>query len=77
MCEIVSVPLRAPAAVGVNVTEIVQLLPAATLLPDVQVLLLMAKSPEIDVAPSVSAAVPVFDKVTVCAVAVEPTFVDA
>lgn len=77
LCAMVSEPLRAPAAVGVNVTLTEQLPPAATLLPDVHVLLLTAKSPEIVVAPSVSAAVPVLDRVTVWAAAVEPTLVDA
>lgn len=59
-------------------TDTEQLAPAATLLPDVQVLLPTAKSvPAIEVAPSTSAALPVLVKVTVWAVAVAPTVVEA
>ena len=67
------VALSAAASDGLKLAEIVQLAPAATLLPQ---LLDTAKSaaleplvviPEID-----SAAVPVFDNVTVCAALVCP-----
>jgi hypothetical protein len=58
----VSVPVRAPAAVGVKVTEIVQLPLAATDVPQV---LLWAKSPETAICVIVKAAVPAFERVTV------------
>lgn len=74
---IVNVAFRAPVALGVKVTETLQLADAARLLPEVQLLLPIAKSaPAIDVAPSTSAAVPVLVSVTVCAAAVLPTVVE-
>lgn len=77
MWAIVSVPLRLPAALGVNETETVQLAAGARLLPDVQVLLPSAKSAPVRfVAPRTSAALPVLVNVTVCAAAGLPTVVD-
>ena len=61
---IVSVPVRLPAAVGVKVTEILQLAVAARLLPQV---LVSAKSPVAAIEVMVSAAVPELVRVTVCA----------
>lgn len=73
---IVSVPLRAPAAVGVNVIDTVQVPAAARLVPDVQVVALMAKSAPLKVvAPNTNAAVPTLVSVTVWAAAVVPTLV--
>jgi hypothetical protein len=48
-----SVPVRPPAPVGANVTEIVQFAPAATLVPQ---LFVCAKSPEATIELSVSGA---------------------
>ena len=70
---IVSVPERAPAAVGVKVIEIVQLAPIARLLPQV---LISEKSPETAIAPSVSAAVPELVRITVCTALVVPIVCD-
>jgi hypothetical protein len=58
----VTVPVRLPAAVGVNVTEMVQFAPAATLVPQVWV---CAKSPDIAIEVTVKAVVPEFVSVTV------------
>jgi hypothetical protein len=66
-----SVPLRAPVAVGVKVTVIVQLAPAANVLPQ---LLVWAKSPLAATLLIVRGAFPVLLNVTVCAVLVVPTF---
>jgi hypothetical protein len=69
--------LRAPAAVGLKVTEIVQLAPAARLAPQVVV---SGKSPLLPVSPMlemVSAAAPVFFSVIVWAALAEPTLVSA
>jgi hypothetical protein len=64
----VTAALRAPVAVGVKVTLILQLAPATTLVPQVFVWL---KSPlfvpVIVMLVMVSAAVPVFESVTACA----------
>ena len=69
---------RAPAAAGVKFTLMVQVPAGATLEPMLQVLLVMLNSVLLTVvAPSTSAAVPVFVKVMDCAVAFAPTFVDA
>jgi hypothetical protein len=72
----VSVALRLPGAVGVNVTEIVQFAPTATLVPQV---LVCAKSPGLvpvmAMLAIVSGPVPELVSVTVCALAVTPTFV--
>ncbi len=61
LSEMVMLPLRAPPAVGVNVTLIAQLAPAATLAPQ---LLVCAKSPLAPMLAMLSAAEPVFDSVT-------------
>ena len=55
------VPLRLPTTVGVKLTEIVQLLPAATVEPHA---LVWAKSPDTPIWVTVSAAVPSFDSVS-------------
>src|SRR3982074_2656123 len=72
----VRAPVRLPVALGLKVTPMVQLAPAARLLP--QVLLLTRKSPleVMLVMPSASVAAPVLLKVTVCGALVVPTFVD-
>jgi hypothetical protein len=59
-----------PDAVGVNVTLMVQLAPAATELPQV---LVWAKSPLAETLVRFSEALPVFESVTVCAALVVPT----
>ena len=66
---IVRLPLRAPSAVGVKVTEIVQLFPAAR--PDPQ-LLLWAKSPSAVMVEIVKGMDPVFDRVMAFAELVVP-----
>jgi hypothetical protein len=66
----VNVPVRLPAAVGVKVTETVQLAPAAMLDPQV---LVSAKSPEAEMELIASAAVPEFVSATVWAVLLDPT----
>jgi hypothetical protein len=66
----VRVPVRLPIADGVKVTVIVQLALAATELPQV---LVSAKFPPIPTLLTLSATVPVFDRVTVCAELVVPT----
>src|SRR5579864_199650 len=68
----VIVPVRVPVAVGVNVTLIVQLPPMATRLPQVFV---CPKSPLGTILEMLSAAVPVFVSVSVCAALVAPTVV--
>ncbi len=71
----VSVAVRVPVAVGLNVTLIVQLPPAASELPQV---LVSAKSPASTPAkpmPGVMADEVVFDIVAVCAALVVPTVV--
>lgn len=73
LCAIVNVAFAAPVAVGAKRTDTEQLPPAATLLPEVQVLLPMEKLPEMVVAPKVNAAVPLFVSVIVCAAEVDPT----
>ncbi len=62
MSVTVTVPLRVPVAVGLKVTEIVQLAPAATLVPQVFV---CAKSPLTPMLARLSVAVPVLLSVTV------------
>ena len=57
----VKVPLRVPVAVGVNVTLIAQLAPAASVPPQ---LLVWAKSPLTPMLEMVSAAEPEFESVT-------------
>jgi hypothetical protein len=66
----VTVPLRIPAAVGVNVTPNVQFALAATV---AHVLLAIEKSPEAVTLLMVSASVPVLLRVTVCAALLVPT----
>ena len=63
-------PVRFPLAAGVNVTLIVHVAPAATLVPQ---LLVCAKSPLTTMLVKVMAAVPVLFRVTTCAVEVEFT----
>src|SRR5689334_18359024 len=65
-----SVPVRAPATVGANVTEMLQLAPAATGAPHVFVAL---KSPVLEMLLMVSGAVPEFVTVTTCAALTVPT----
>ena len=60
---IVTAPVRMPVAVGVNVTLMVQLAPAATDVPQV---LVCMKSPLATMLVTLSAAVPVLVSVTVC-----------
>ena len=60
---IVTAPVRMPVAVGVNVTLMVQLAPAATDVPQV---LVCMKSPLATMLVTLSAAVPVLFSVTVC-----------
>jgi hypothetical protein len=67
---IVTMPVRVPAAVGVKVTEIVQLPPAATLDPQ---LLVSAKSPDAVIEVTDRAAVPELVSVTVWAALVMPS----
>jgi hypothetical protein len=70
----VTEPVRAPAAVGLNVTLIVQLAPTARLVPHVFV---CAKSPVAAIELIVAALVPPFVIVVVWAAVVEPTTVAA
>src|SRR5213082_2545082 len=67
---ILSVPVLAPTAVGVNVTLIVQLAPAASALPQ---LLVWSKSPLIAIAAIFSVALPALLSVTVSGALVLPT----
>ena len=59
----VSAPLAVPTAVGVKLTVIVQLAPAATEAPQV---LVCAKPADAEIPETESAAIPVFVKLTVC-----------
>ena len=68
--EKVMEPLRAPAAVGVKVTIIVQLTPIRTLLPQLS---LSAKSPLLAMLVIFNVALPVLVKVTACDGLVVPT----
>ena len=70
LSAIVREPNRGPTDVGVNVTVIVQLAPALTLLPQ---LLVVAKSPEAAIFETASATAPVLVRVTVCDALVLPT----
>jgi len=67
----VNVPLRTPITVGVKVTLTVQLLPGASVVP--QVLLLIAKSPLIVMLLIFSVVVPVFVSLTTFAELVVPS----
>src|ERR1700684_3898408 len=69
----VSVPVRVPDAVGLNVTFTVQELPAATL----EQLLVWLKSPVTETPETLAAAVPELVTVTVLAAELEPTSVPA
>ena len=75
MSEMLTVAVRVPAAVGLNVRLIVQLPPAATELPQVFV---SAKSPVLTPAMlmlvMLKLALPVLLRVTLCAGLVVPTF---
>jgi hypothetical protein len=66
----VSVPVLVPVAVGVKVTSIAQLAPAATLAPHV---LVCANSPLIPILPIVSAVLPVLLRLIACAALLVPT----
>lgn len=68
----VSVPVAEPEAVGVNVTETVQLAPAARVLPQV---LVCANGPVVATAEMSAVAPPPLVTVVVCAALVEPTVV--
>ncbi len=71
----VTLPVRVPFAVGVNVTLITQLDPAATLSFPLQVVpLARAKLPLIVTLVKLSGVFPVFVSVTVLAALVVPTF---
>jgi len=65
------VPVRVPAAVGSNITWIVQVAPAPKLVPQ---LLVSLKSPEVEIALTARAAVPVLETVTDCAALFVETF---
>ena len=66
----VTVPVRFPPVVGMNVTEIVQLAPAATLLPQVFV---SEKFAEAVIEAIESGAAPELVNVIVCAAPIEPS----
>jgi hypothetical protein len=70
----VTAPVRAPAAVGVKVTLIVQLAPTARVVPQ---LFVCAKSPLAVIELIVALVVPLFDSVVDCDAVVEPTTVEA
>jgi len=63
------VPVLVPADTGLKVTEIVQLAPALTVVPQV---LVWEKSPLVVMLETVSEALPVLVRVTVCAVLLVP-----
>ncbi len=67
----VSVPLRVPLAVGLKVTEIVQLAPAARLVP--HPLLATAKSPDAETEEIETAELVPLDSTTFCGELVVPT----
>ena len=75
MSVMVSVPVREPLAVGVNVTPIVQFAPAATAEPTAQVVPLAAtrKSPPAAIEVKFKASLPLFVTVTAAAALVAPT----
>jgi hypothetical protein len=62
----VSVPVRLPKAVGVNVTEISQVAPAANVLGDNGQVEVWAKSPDVEIPETVSGTVWLFFRVTLC-----------
>jgi hypothetical protein len=62
-----------PLVKGENVTLNVQLAPASTLLPQLLVSLNSSQAPELMTMPAMlSEALPVFERVTVCGLLVEP-----
>ena len=67
MSVIVSAPVRTPEAVGVKVTEMVQVCFAASVFGDNGQLEVDAKSPEVDIPPTVSGTVWVLFRTTVLA----------
>ena len=69
----VRVPVRAPTWVGVKVTSMVQLLPAASVLPQGFVLAIRPKSPLVVMLLMFSVEVPVLVRVTTFLAAVAPT----
>ncbi len=69
LSEILIVPVRLPPAVGLKVTEIEQLAPALTVVPQV---LVWEKSPLAVMPEMVSEALPVLVSVTVCAALLVP-----
>jgi len=69
----VKVPVRVPICVGVNVTSITQLLPAAKVLPQGFVLATVAKSPLVAMLVMFKVTVPVLVRVTAFFGAVAPT----
>jgi hypothetical protein len=71
---IVSDPVPLPVAVGVNVTEMTQFAPAATLVPQV---LVWANSPDAAMEVIARGAVPELVRVTVWAALVEPSACEA
>jgi hypothetical protein len=70
LSEILRLPLRVPAAVGVKTTLTVQFFPAATLVPQ---LLVCVKSPLAAILEIFSVALPLLVRITVCAALVVPT----
>jgi hypothetical protein len=70
LSTMLNVPVRVPAAVGLKVTLIVQLAPAATEVPQVS---LSAKSPVAEMLVMLKAMLPVLDSITLCAALVVPT----
>jgi hypothetical protein len=73
LSAMVIVPVRVPATVGVNVTDSVQVPPAATLVPQFWV---SVKSPDAVIDDSVRAALPEFVRETSCAALVVPVVCD-
>ena len=74
LCVITRLALRAPAAAGVSARVTVQLPAPATEPPAAQVPPVMLNSVlAVVIVPTISAALPVFDRVTVCAVLAVPT----
>jgi hypothetical protein len=70
LSEMLRVPVLVPLATGLKVTEIVQLAPALTLVPQ---LLVWEKSPLAVMPEMVSETLPVLLSVTVCALLLFPT----
>ncbi len=70
LSEMLRLPVRVPPAVGLKVTEIVQLAPAFTVVPQV---LVWEKSPLAEILEMVSERCPCWSAVTVCAMLLTPT----